>query len=63
MRDVVKKISQEGKTTLLGIGLGPGTEHVEDYYSKELRGVENLPNVDVKKLSEQLAKKLEEIIK
>ena len=63
LRDVVKKISQEGKTTLLGIGLGPGTEHVEDYYSKELRGVENLPNVDVKKLSEQLAKKLEEIIK
>lgn len=60
---VVKDISIAGKQKLLGIGLGPGTEHVADFYSEKLPRVENIPNVDVKKLAEVLGKKLEELVK
>jgi len=60
---VIKKISQENKIKLLGIGLGPGTEHVGNFYSNELNNVGNVPNVNVKKLSEVLGNKIEELIK
>lgn len=60
---VIKKISQENKIKLLGIGLGPGTDHVEKFYSDKLNNVGNIPNVNVKKLSEVLGNKLEELIK
>ena len=60
---VVKNISETTDQKILGIGLGPGTEHVKKFYSEEFRNVENIPNVDVKELSEEIAKKLEELIK
>lgn len=63
LRAVVRDISAAGRQKLLGIGLGPGTEHVADFYSEELPGVENIPNVNVKKLAEVLGKKLEELVK
>jgi uncharacterized protein YegL len=60
---VVKNISENTNIKLLGIGLGPGTEHVEKFYPKELRNVENIPNVKVEDLVEQLTLKLEELVK
>lgn len=63
LRAVVRDISTAGQQKLLGIGLGPGTEHVTDFYNNKLPGVESLPSVDVKKLAETLGKKLEELIK
>ena len=60
---VVKDISDAGDQYVLGIGLGPGTEHVSDFYRNDLPNVENIPNVNVKKLSEVLADKLKELIK
>lgn len=63
LKAVVKDISTAGKQKLLGIGLGPGTKHVANFYDKNLSGVENIPDVDIKKLAEVLAKKLEELIK
>jgi len=63
LRSVIKDISQAGQQKILGIGLGKGTEHVADYYRNDLPNVENIPNVDVKKLSEVLGQKLKELIK
>jgi len=60
---VVKNISENTNIKLLGIGLGPGTEHVKKFYSKKFRNVENIPNVKVEDLAKQLAIKLEELIK
>ena len=60
---VVKKISENTNIKLLGIGLGPGTDHVKNFYSKEFRNVDNMPNVKVEDLAKQLALKLEELIK
>jgi cobalamin biosynthesis protein CobT len=60
---VVENISKNTEIKLLGIGLGPGTEHVEKFYSKEFRNVDNMPNVKVEDLAKQLALKLEELIK
>jgi uncharacterized protein YegL len=60
---VVKNISENTNQKLLGIGLGPGTEHVEYFYSKENKNVDNLPNIEVKDLADKLALKLEELIK
>ena len=63
LASVVKDISDAGDQYVLGIGLGPGTEHVSDFYRNDLPNVENIPNVNVKKLSEVLADKLKELIK
>lgn len=63
LKAVVEDISAVGRQKLLGIGLGPGTEHVANFYSDKLPGVKNVPNVDVKKLAEVLGKKLEELVK
>lgn len=60
---VVKRISEKTDIRLLGIGLGPGTEHVEEFYPNSLRNVENIPNVRVEDLARVLASKLEELIK
>jgi len=60
---VVKNISEKTNQKLLGIGLGPGTEHVEEFYSKKFKNVDNLPNIGVKDLADKLASKLEELIK
>jgi len=60
---VVENISKNTNIKLLGIGLGPGTDHVEKFYSNKLRNVENMPNVKVEDLAKQLASKLEELIK
>lgn len=62
LRHVVEKISKEQNTSILGIGLGPGTSHVEDFYSDDFEGVQNIANVDVDKLTEVLEEKLEELI-
>lgn len=60
---VVKDISDTGDQYILGVGLGSGTEHVSNFYKSDLPNVENVPNVNVKKLSEVLANKLEELVK
>jgi len=60
--NVVKNISENTDQKVLGIGLGPGTGHVKKFYSEEFRNVENMPNVNVKQLSEKIAKKLKELI-
>ncbi|MBU2508835.1 MAG: hypothetical protein ABII13_00385 [Patescibacteria group bacterium] len=63
LQAVVNDISKAGRQKLLGVGLGPGTEHVGNFYSDKLPGVENIPNVDVKELAEVLGKKLRELLK
>lgn len=63
LRQVVKDISNSGDQYVLGIGLGLGTEHVSQFYRDDLPNVENIPDVDVKKLSEILAEKLKELVK
>ena len=63
LRQVIKDISEAGDQYVLGVGLGSGTEHVSEFYRNDLPNVENIPNVNVKKLSEVLAGKLEELIK
>ena len=60
---VVKDISVAGDQYVLGVGLGSGTEHVSRFYKNDLPNVENIPNVNVKKLSEVLSGKLEELVK
>jgi uncharacterized protein YegL/ribosomal protein L22 len=60
---VVKDISEAGDQYVLGVGLGAGTEHVSRFYKNDLPNVESIPNVNIKKLSEVLAGKLQELIK
>lgn len=58
LRRVVQDISSNTKQHLLSIGLGPGTEHVADYYDDSLARVANIPNVDI----EELVEKLEQVL-
>jgi len=60
---VVKNISEKTNQKILGIGLGPGTDHVKKFYSEKNKNVDNLPNINVKDLADKLALKLEELIK
>lgn len=60
---VVKSISEKNDQKILGIGLGPGTDHVQKFYSKEFKNVDNLPDINIEELVEQLASKLKELIK
>ncbi len=63
LKRVVEDISRSQDQYLLGIGLGPGTDHVAAYYPSVLPNVENIPNVNVSRLAEVLGNKLEELIK
>jgi len=58
VRDIVKKKNQY----ILGVGLGPGTEHVAEFYDEDLDGVENIPDVNVTQLSEVLGDKVVKLI-
>ncbi|MCX6781993.1 MAG: hypothetical protein NTW66_02655 [Candidatus Magasanikbacteria bacterium] len=62
LRAVVAQISKEGNIHVLGVGLGPHTEHVSDYYRSDLAHVDNIPSVDVDKLSRVLGDKLEQLV-
>lgn len=63
LREVIRRISLDNKIKLLGIGLGAGTDHVKHFYADGLNNVGNIPNVNVKRLSEILGDKIEELIK
>jgi len=63
LRHVIKNISSGGRVKLLGVGLGPGTEHVTDYYSTELPNVENAQVKKIPQLVDLFTKKLGELIK
>lgn len=60
---VIEDLADEKKIRILGIGLGPSTDFVAEYYNNKLPGVENMPNVNIKTLAEKLGKKLQQIIK
>lgn len=62
LKKVVADISTAGDTALLGIGLGPGTDHVADYYNRELPNVDNIPNVDLRRLSETIGEVLKNLL-
>lgn len=56
LASVVKSIEKSGKHEIIGLGLGSGTGHVKNYYSK------NVANIPVKELPSELAKLLKEIV-
>jgi len=62
LKEVVRDIVKNKNQYILGVGLGPGTEHVADFYDEDLRGVENIPNVNVTKLSEVIGDKTVKLI-
>jgi hypothetical protein len=63
LKAVIEDISKAGDQHVLGIGLGPGTEHVSGFYRDNLPNIANIPNVKVSGLAEVLADKLKELIK
>jgi len=62
LRKVVADISAAGDTSLLGIGLGPNTEHVASFYDRSLPNVENIPNVDLRRLAETIGEVLKNLL-
>jgi hypothetical protein len=56
LKKISNSIIQEGDIKLVGLGLGPDTEHVKKYYPT------SLPNIRVKDLPETLGNLLEEMI-
>lgn len=56
LTNVVKKIEEENKVRIIGLGIGNGTEHVAKFYK------ENITNVDVHQFAERLANKIKELV-
>lgn len=61
--NVVSDIAKKGDQHVLGIGLGPGTEHVRKFYRSELPQVDNLVEEEISHLAETIGNKLEELVK
>lgn len=57
LKKVVSEIRQNTKQKLIGVGLGPETEHVKDYYPT------SLPNLDLKQMPQLIGQLLEDMIK
>lgn len=57
LQHIIDTVGLEGRSELIGLGLGPGTEHVEDFYrakdGSQIRTGRHIP--DVSKFSEVLA--------
>ena len=56
LHKVVEEILQETDQKLIGLGIGRGTKHVEDYYPS------SIANVDAEEMTEKLANLLREVI-
>jgi len=63
LKKVIADISKKGDQHVLGIGLGPGTEHVRKFYRSDLPQVDNLVEENISRLAETIGDKLEELIK
>jgi len=53
---IVEKIIKETNQKLIGLGIGPGTEHVRSYYPN------SLANISLKEMADKLATLIKEII-
>jgi len=56
-KDFIKMARQKTNQKFIGLGLGPGTDHVKEIYPA------SIPNISVEELPQKLAKLFEEIIK
>lgn len=56
LKKVVKKLEEENKVQIVGLGIGNGTEHVARFYK------ESITNVDIHQFVERLADKIRELI-
>lgn len=62
LRQVIRRISLAGDLGLLALGLGPGTEHVKNFYDSRLPNVENIPSLSLDRLVEVLSEKIVKLI-
>lgn len=56
LKKITSTIEQSGSVRLIGLGMGPGTEHVRDYYQN------NRANIPVDNLAQELSEVIKEII-
>jgi hypothetical protein len=56
LKKVASTIEQSGKVRLIGLGMGPGTEHVRKFYGN------NRANIPIDNLAQELSKVIKEII-
>jgi uncharacterized protein YegL len=62
LHHVVEKISDEEDVFAFALGLGPDTEHVEDFFSSDLENVENVANITSDELANVLSEKLRRLL-
>lgn len=56
LNDIVKKVLEETNIKIIGLGVGPKTEHVSKYYPS------SIANIKVKEMAEKLASLIKDVI-
>ncbi len=54
LKEVIKDISRQGEQYVLGTGIGPGTDHVQEFYDDSLPRVKNLPSINIDDYAQQI---------